>query len=61
MRKLSKQIGVRVTPELYELLKRVVDARGEDASGFARRAILKELATLSFLSEERKKALGVSK
>ena len=44
--------------ESIELLKTVCKARGEDMSSFVRRAVYKELADLSFLSSERKKALG---
>jgi hypothetical protein len=44
-----------------ELLKKVSKDRGEDVSDFVRRAVYKELASLSFLSDEQKKALGVSK
>lgn len=47
--------------EDVELLKRICEARGEDLSDFVRRAIYKELASLSFLSEEQKKALGMFK
>ncbi len=41
------------------LLNRITNARGEDISDFVRRAIYKELATLNFLPEEQKKALGL--
>jgi len=58
---MVKVIGVRVTKDLYLKLKAISEARGEDISDFVRRAILKELASLSFLSEEQKKALGISK
>ena len=44
-----------------ELLKKVSKDRGEDVSDFVRRAVYKELASLSFLSDEQKKALEVSK
>jgi len=57
----NRIIGVRVTDDLYSKLKAVSKMRGETASDFVRRAILKELAALSFLSEDQKKALGVSK
>ena len=60
MHKLSKQIGVRLPPKLHELLKRITNARGEDISDFVRRSIYKELADLSFLPEEQKKALGLT-
>jgi len=45
--------------EDVELIKKVSKARGEDLSSFVRRAVYRELATLSFLSEEQKKALGI--
>ncbi|RLI19926.1 hypothetical protein DRO54_07380 [Candidatus Bathyarchaeota archaeon] len=56
---LSQTIGFRISPELHKLLKKVCEARGEDVSDFIRRAVLKELANLSFLPEEQKKALGM--
>jgi uncharacterized protein (DUF1778 family) len=52
-------IGVRIPKEDRELLNKVCKARGEDLSDFVRRSILKELANLSFLSDDRKKALGI--
>lgn len=52
-------IGIRITNEDRELLERVSKARGEDISSFVRRSIRKELARLSFLSIEEKKALGI--
>jgi Arc/MetJ-type ribon-helix-helix transcriptional regulator len=60
MHNLEKVVGVRVTENLYAKIRDVSEARGEDASDFIRRAILKELASLSFLSEEQKKALGLN-
>jgi hypothetical protein len=59
MTNLIKVVCVRVTPELYSKLRTVSDARGEDVSDFIRRAILKELGTLNFLSINQKKALGM--
>jgi hypothetical protein len=56
-----KMIGVRMPSEHIVLLKKVCKARGEDLSDFVRRAIYKELADLSFLPEEQKKALGVTR
>lgn len=41
------------------LLRKVCQARGENLSNFVRRAVRMELARLSFLSDEEKKALGV--
>lgn len=52
-------IGVRVTQEDRDLLQKVCIARGEQISDFVRRAVKKELASLSFYSDETKKALGV--
>lgn len=52
-------IGVRIPKEIKKLLERVSKNRGEDISDFVRRSILKELASLSFLSDEEKKALGL--
>ena len=59
MRNLVKVVGVRVTEDLYSKLGTVCDARGEDVSDSIRGAVLKELASLSFLSEDQKKALGI--
>jgi uncharacterized protein (DUF1778 family) len=55
----NKVIGVRVPQEDKTLLEKVCKARGEDVSDFVRRSIRKELASLSYLSAEEKKALGV--
>ena len=60
MVRLNKQIGIRISKDTYLLLKSVAKFRGEDVSDFVRRAILKELASLSFLSESQKKALGLN-
>jgi uncharacterized protein (DUF1778 family) len=56
---LNNTISARMHPEHKVLLERVCKARGEDLSDFVRRSVLKELASLSFLSAEEKKALGV--
>lgn len=52
-------LGVRVTERDRQLLDQVCKARGEDLSDFIRRSIRKELAALSFLPDEDKKALGI--
>lgn len=57
---LAKQIGLRISEEDKALLEDVCEARGEDVSDFVRRAIRKELASLSFYPDEVKKALGVT-
>lgn len=41
------------------LLRKVCEARGEGVSSFVRRAVKSELARLSYLSDDEKKALGV--
>jgi len=57
---LIKIAGVRLTRDIYSKLKAIANARGEDISDFIRRAVLKELATLNFLSKFENKALGVN-
>jgi len=52
-------IGVRIAKNTRELLDKVCRARGEDISDFVRRSVRKELAALSFLPDEDKKALGL--
>lgn len=44
-----------------DLVEQISKSRGENRSDFIRRAIRRELARLSYLSEEEKKALGVVK
>ncbi len=56
---MSNAVSARMHQEHKALLEKVCKARGEDVSDFVRRSILKELASLSFLSAEEKKALGV--
>jgi len=55
----SRTIGVRIEQKDRKLIDKICKARGEQLSDFIRRAIKKELASLNFLSEETKKALGV--
>lgn len=57
----SSWLHVRIDPSLKTLLKQIVEAREEAMSSFVRRAVKVELAKLSYLSEEQKKALGVIK
>ena len=52
-------LGVRISEADRELLDQVCKARGEDLSDFVRRSIRKELASLNFLSDDQKKALGI--
>lgn len=55
----NKLISARVTLELHDLVAEVSLARGENISSFLRRAILRELGRLSYLTEDVKKALDV--
>jgi len=52
-------IGAKIEPEIRELVRNVAEKRGENISTFLRRALIKELAELSFLPNETKKALGM--
>ncbi len=57
---MSKDIvSVKLPPEDKTLIEKISKARGEDISSFIRRSIRKELASLSFLSDEDKVALGL--
>ena len=58
--RLDKVVGARVTKDLYSKVRTVSRARGEDISNFVRRSILKELASLGYLSIDQKKALGLN-
>jgi predicted transcriptional regulator len=53
-------VCVRLDPETYGLLKQVAKSRKEQVSVFVRRAVRRELARMSFLSKEDKKALEVA-
>ena len=54
-------IGTRIEPELKEIIEKVAKERGMNVSGFLRFLIRRELAELSFLPEETKKAFGLLK
>jgi len=58
---LSETVSIRVTKRDKDLLEKICRARGEDPSDFVRRAVRKEFATLSYLPEEAKKALGLER
>lgn len=53
-------VFARMPKKRVELLKKVCKARGEDLSDFVRRAVKMELARLSYLNDEEKKALGLA-
>jgi uncharacterized protein (DUF1778 family) len=52
-------IFARMPQQDLELIRKICKARGEDLSDFVRRAVYKELASLNFLSDNEKKALGI--
>lgn len=54
-------VFARMPSEEVKLVKQIAKARGEDLSDFVRRAVKMELARLSFLSPEEKKALGLER
>ncbi len=55
----DKIVSVRMKKDLSDLISKVAAQRGEDLSDFVRRAVLRELARLSYLSPEEKKALEI--
>lgn len=55
---LDSIIFARMPKQEVELIRKIAKARGEDLSDFVRRAVKRELARLSYLSEEEKKALA---
>jgi predicted transcriptional regulator len=51
-------VTVRFTKRVRDLIKQVADARGSDESAVIRQAVHEQLARLSFLTDDEKKALG---
>jgi antitoxin component of RelBE/YafQ-DinJ toxin-antitoxin module len=58
---MQAYISVRIEPELKETARKVAEMRGMQLSDFVRQLIIAELAKLSFLPEENKKALGIAR
>lgn len=56
---MLKQISIRIDEKTINLVKSVSEARGEDFSHFVRHSIRAELASLGYLDEDERKALGV--
>jgi len=56
---LSETFTFRLLKRDAELLRRISEAKGIDASDFVREAIRRRFAELAFLNEDEKKALGV--
>ena len=57
--KYTETLTIRMTKQDLALLQRICKARGEDVSGFLRRAMRVEFAKLGFLTEEERQALGI--
>ena len=53
-------VTVRFTKRVRDLIKQVANARGSDESAVIRQAVHEQLARLSFLTDDEKKALGVA-
>jgi hypothetical protein len=56
---LTELIGVRFDQTTYKLIQKVAAAQGIGACDFVRRSVKRELARLSFLPDEEKKALEI--
>ena len=57
--KFTEFVSVRLDPPTYALVHKVAEAQGVVVSDFIRRAVKRELARLSFLPSEEKRALEV--
>ena len=51
---------VRFPVQIFNLMQKVAVQRGEDVADLVRRGVLTELAKLSYLDADQKKALGVA-
>jgi hypothetical protein len=61
MKRISEdRVNLWIDRELKELAHRVARMRGETLSSLIRRALRRELASLNYLSDEEKKALGIT-
>jgi hypothetical protein len=56
---LDRNVTVVLPTKQYVKLKETCELRGEDVSGFVRRAVYAELARLGLLTPEEARALGV--
>lgn len=56
---IKPMIFARMPQDDIKLIKKICMNRGEDLSDFVRRSVYKELASLSYLDDEKKKALGI--
>lgn len=56
---MLQSTSVKMERKLIQLLDKICKLRGETRTSFIRRAVLRELANLSYLDDKSKKALGV--
>jgi len=56
----EEEFTVRFTKRIRDLVRQVAQARGVDEGDVVRQAVHLELARLSFLTDDEKKALGVA-
>ena len=56
----NQVLGASFSRKHVDLITTVCEQRGESKSTLFRRAVLRELAKMSYLSPEEKKALGVN-
>ena len=56
----SETLSTRFTKRIGDLISEVAQARGIDESDFIRESVHLRLASLSYLSDAEKKALGVT-
>jgi hypothetical protein len=55
----NTKLGAKFEESTAEQFREFCDARGQNLSSVIRRLVLEELASHSYLSEDKKKALGV--
>jgi Ribbon-helix-helix protein, copG family len=55
----GERVAFRLDTEDAELLRKIVEDRGENASTFVRRLIRLEFCRLGYLSREKAKSLGI--
>ena len=57
---LDENVTVRFSKRIRDLVRQVAQARGMDESDVIREALHQKSASLSFLTDDEKKALGVA-
>ena len=57
--RLQEQVCVRFTKDEMALMVKTIRLRHENVSNFIRRAALKEIARLGFLTDDERQALGI--